>query len=71
MAEGQEQLRGELGLVAERLDALERSQSKLAGESRTALAELDRRPGPSRTPLHLSVAAVVLAAAALVVSLLL
>jgi SpoVK/Ycf46/Vps4 family AAA+-type ATPase len=67
MAEGQEQLRGELGLVAERLEGLERSQSRLEAGTK---AELERRPGPSRVPLYLSGAAVVLAAAALVLTLL-
>jgi SpoVK/Ycf46/Vps4 family AAA+-type ATPase len=43
MAEGQEQIRGELGLVAERLDALERSQVELvagraAEQERTRVA---------------------------------
>jgi SpoVK/Ycf46/Vps4 family AAA+-type ATPase len=52
MVEGQEQLRAELGLVAERLERLE------------------RRPVPSRAPLYAAVAAIVLAAAALVITLL-
>jgi SpoVK/Ycf46/Vps4 family AAA+-type ATPase len=76
MAEGQEQLRGELGIVAERLDALERAEAS-AGERRDE--ELER----SRALVQQVVAArpsvrgiwitaglgVVLAAAALVVSL--
>ena len=61
MVEGQEQLRGELGLVAERLEGLERKQ---------ALAE---RPviaaAPSRVPLYVAIAAVLLGVAALVVGL--
>ena len=52
MVEGQEQLRAELGLVAERLERLE------------------RRPVPSRAPLYAAVAAIVLAAAALAITLL-
>ena len=52
MVEGQEQLRAELGLVAERLEGLE------------------RRPVPSRAPLYAAVAAIVLAAAALAITLL-
>ena len=60
MAEGQEQLRAEMGLVAERLEQLE-----------LRLVELERpRPGPSRAALWVAVGAAVLAAAALVVVLL-
>jgi SpoVK/Ycf46/Vps4 family AAA+-type ATPase len=70
MAEGQEQLRGELGLVAERLDSLERGLAKLDSGTKTALVELERRPAPSRAPLWTAVAALVLAAAALAAALL-
>ena len=70
MAEGQEQLRAELGLVAERLEALERGQTRLETGAGAAAAELERRPGPSRAPLYVAVAAAVLAAAAAVTALL-
>jgi hypothetical protein len=63
MAEGQEQLRAEMGLVAERLEQLETG-------ARVALAAVERRPGPSRAPLWVAGAALVLAAAALAVTLL-
>jgi SpoVK/Ycf46/Vps4 family AAA+-type ATPase len=63
MAEGQEQLRAELGLMAERLEQVETG-------ARVALAELERRPSPSRAPLWLAVAAAVLAAGALAIALL-
>jgi ATP-dependent 26S proteasome regulatory subunit len=61
MAEGQEQLRAELGLVAERLDQLERGQVRLQTEP---------RPRPSQAPLWVAIAAVLFAAAALAVALL-
>jgi SpoVK/Ycf46/Vps4 family AAA+-type ATPase len=70
MAEGQEQLRAELGLVAERLEALERGQTRLETGAESAAGELARRPGPSRAPLYVAVAAAVLAAAAAVTALL-
>jgi SpoVK/Ycf46/Vps4 family AAA+-type ATPase len=69
MAEGQEQLRGELGLVAERLDGLERGQAKLEAGTKAAVAELDRRPLPSRAPWYVASAALLLALAALVLAL--
>jgi SpoVK/Ycf46/Vps4 family AAA+-type ATPase len=69
MAEGQEQLRGELGLVAERLDRLERTQSNSEANTKAAVAELTRRPPPSRFPLYASIGAAALAAAALAVAL--
>ena len=59
MAEGQEQLRAELGLVAERLDALERGAKAVV---------VDRPAEPSRLPLWAAIAAIVLAAGALVVA---
>ncbi|HUF36518.1 MAG TPA: ATP-binding protein [Gemmatimonadales bacterium] len=46
MAEGQEQLRAELGLVAERLDALERGQGDLAARGKAALEAATARPRP-------------------------
>ncbi len=61
MAEGQERLRGELGLLAERLDALERAQA------------IPQAPPEQRLPKGLWIAvgaALVLAAAALVVAVL-
>jgi len=70
MVEGQEQLRGELGLIAERLEGLERNQARVEAGTTAAVTELERRPGPSRVPIHLAIVAVVLAAAALAVSLL-
>ncbi len=70
MVEGQEALRGELGLVAERIAGLEREQATLAAGARAAVAELERRPPASRLPLYLSFAAVAFGAAALAFSLL-
>ena len=70
MMDGQEQLRGEMGLVAEKLAQLERSQAKLEAGAKQAVAEAERRPGPSRAPLYAAVLAVLLAAAALAVALL-
>ena len=67
MVEGQEQLRAELGLVAERLEELERNQARLEAGTKAAVVELERRPGISPVPLYAAVAAVVLAAAALAV----
>jgi hypothetical protein len=61
MAEGQEQLRAELGLVAERLDALERGAKA---------APVEPRPEPTRAPLWIALAALVLAAGALVTAVL-
>ncbi|MBA3316993.1 MAG: 26S protease regulatory subunit [Gemmatimonadales bacterium] len=66
MVEGQEQLRAELGLVAERLEGLERSQAQLQAGTKAAAVELERRPPPSRVPLYAAVAAILLAGAALV-----
>ena len=66
MAEGQEQLRAEMGLVAERLDQLEQGQTA----AKAAIVEQERRPASSRAPLWIAVAAAVLAAAALVLVLL-
>ena len=76
MAEGQEQLRGELGLVAERLDRLERAQVELAAgraaeqqQTRAAIEAVSARP-PQRG-LWLAVGgAVLLAAGAIIVALL-
>jgi hypothetical protein len=66
LAEGQEQLRAELGLLAERLEQLEQAQTRLQAGTGTALVELERRSAPSRVPLWTAIAALVLAAAALV-----
>ena len=60
MADGQEQLRAELGLVAERLEQVETGQARLE----------TRRQDPSPAPLWIGIGAAVLAAAALVVALL-
>ena len=66
LAEGQEQLRAELGLLAERLEQLEQAQARLQAGTGTALVELERRSAPSRVPLWTAIAALALAAAALV-----
>jgi SpoVK/Ycf46/Vps4 family AAA+-type ATPase len=71
MADGQEQLRAELGLVAERLDAMERGQTAAGSESERRQAELlalVRTPQP-RGPWIAAVAALAIAAAALLVAL--
>jgi len=70
MMEGQEQLRAELGLVAERLEALERNQARLEAGTKAAVVELERRPPSSRMPLYAAIAAIVLAASALAIALL-
>jgi hypothetical protein len=70
MMEGQEQLRGELGLVVERLDQLERNQARLEAGTKAAVVELERRPAPSKAPLYAAVTAMLLAAATLAVVLL-
>ena len=64
MAEGQEQLRAELGLVAERLERLDARQAGLSeGLERLQV------PPPPRAPMYLGAAALVAAIAALVLSL--
>jgi SpoVK/Ycf46/Vps4 family AAA+-type ATPase len=71
MADGQEQLRAELGLVAERLDAVERGQTAAGSESERRQAELlalVTAPQP-RGPWITAVAALAIAAAALLVAL--
>jgi SpoVK/Ycf46/Vps4 family AAA+-type ATPase len=71
MAEAQEQVRGELGLVAERLDALERGQATAGKEierRQAELLELVKAPQP-RGPMFAAIAALAVAAAALVVAL--
>jgi hypothetical protein len=70
MMEGQEQLRGELGLMAERLAGLERNQARLVAGAQAAVVELERRPTPSRVPLYAALAAILLAAVALAIALL-
>jgi SpoVK/Ycf46/Vps4 family AAA+-type ATPase len=74
MAEAQEQIRGELGLVAERLDALERAQVELVAgraaeleRTRAAVEALARRR-PDRGVWIAVGTAIVLAAGALVVA---
>ena len=75
MAEGQEQIRGELGLVAERLDALERTQGQIAATSaanleRTRTVALEAAARPPQRGVWVAVGtAVVLAAGALVAAL--
>jgi len=71
MAEAQEQVRGELGLVAERLDALERGQATAGKEierRQGELLELVKAPMP-RGPWIAAIAALAVAAAALAVAL--
>ena len=71
MAEAQEQVRGELGLVAERLDALERGQATAGKEierRQAEVLELIKAPSP-RGPMIAAIAALAVAAAALVVAL--
>ncbi len=71
MADGQEQLRAELGLVAERLDAVERGQTAAGTESERRQAELlalVKAPQP-RGPWITAIAALAIAAAALLVAL--
>ena len=65
MAEGQEQLRAELGLVAERLEGLDARQ---AGVSEV-LERLRVPAPPPRAPMYLGAAALVAAIAALILSL--
>ena len=67
MAEGQEQLRAELAIVAERLEALDDRQAGLSKAQADVLERL--RTPAARVPLYLAVAALLAAAAALVVSL--
>jgi hypothetical protein len=71
MAEGQEQLRAELGLVAERLDALERSWTRLEAGTKAAITEWERRlaRAPSRATTYAAVAALLLALVALALAL--
>jgi SpoVK/Ycf46/Vps4 family AAA+-type ATPase len=71
MAEGQEQLRAELGLVAERLEALDARQAGLS-QGHAEVRERLRAPvaAPSRVPFYLSAAALAAALAALALALL-
>jgi SpoVK/Ycf46/Vps4 family AAA+-type ATPase len=67
ISEGQDQLRAELGLIAERLDTLERSRE----ESRARReADVTARRRRARIPLYVSVVAFLAAVAAVIVSLL-
>ncbi len=68
MSEGQDQLRGEIALVAERLENLERAREQSRVRRDAELAERRRR---ARVPLYISLIAVVLAAAAVGLSVLL
>jgi hypothetical protein len=65
ISEGQDQLRAEVALVVERLDTLERSREQSRVRRDTDLAERRRR---ARVPLYISLVALVLAAAAVVIS---
>jgi hypothetical protein len=71
MGEGQEQLRAELGLVAERLDALDARQAGLS-EAHAEVLERLRAPaaGPTQASLYVAVAALVAAVTALALALL-
>ena len=69
MAEGQEQLRAELGIVAERLEALDDRQAGLSKAHAEVLERLRTPAAPSRAPVYLGAAALVAALAALVLSL--
>jgi SpoVK/Ycf46/Vps4 family AAA+-type ATPase len=73
MSEGQEELRAELGLVAERLDDLERRQTraleKLGAGQAAALEALQAEGGRSRKLWYGVAAALVLAASGLVLGL--
>ena len=68
MAEGQEQLRGELGLVAERLELLERNLSRVDAGAKAAVTQMEQVRGASRAMLLAAIGAAVLAAGALVVA---
>jgi len=69
MVEGQEQVRAELALVAERLDALDARQAGLS-KAHAELLERLRLPATTpRAPMFLGAAALVVAVAALVLSL--
>jgi SpoVK/Ycf46/Vps4 family AAA+-type ATPase len=69
MAEGQEQLRAELGLVAERLEGLDTRQGGLS-KAHAELLERLRTPAASRAPLYLAAGALALAALSMMVALL-
>ena len=69
MAEGQEQLRAELGIVAERLDALDERQAGLSKAQAEVLERLRSPAAASRAPMYLGAAALTAAIAALVLSL--
>src|SRR5262245_23202540 len=68
MAEGQEQLRAELALVAERLEGLDARQAGLS-QAHAELLERLRTSSVNRTPIYVAVAALLVAAAAVVLSL--
>jgi hypothetical protein len=82
LAEGQEELRGELGVFAERFEALEQRILALSHNHSAGQAELERtqsqalesfssrRQRRDRTVTYLAIGAAVLAAAALALSLL-
>jgi SpoVK/Ycf46/Vps4 family AAA+-type ATPase len=68
MAEGQEQLRAELALVAERLEGLDTRQAGLSQAHAELLGRL-RASSANRAPLYVAVAALLVAAAAVILSL--
>src|SRR3954453_3585322 len=69
MAEGQEQVRAELALVAERLDALDARQAGLSKAHAEVLERLRLPATTPRAPMFLGATALVVAVAALVLSL--
>lgn len=71
LAEGQEELRGELGVLAERFDSLDHKMRALAHDHSTGRAELEvGRQGKDRVLIYLVAGAGVLAVVALIMSLL-
>ena len=81
LAEGQEELRGELGVLIERLDSLEGRVRSLAGEQSSRGAELERRQvqlaesfasgrrGRDRLLVYAAAASALIATAALILTL--
>ena len=71
LAEGQEELRGELGVLAERFESLDHRMRALAQDHSTGRAELElTRHGKDRVLIYLVAGAAVLAVIALIMSLL-
>jgi len=77
LAEGQEELRGELGMLVERLDSLEQRVRSLASEHSSRGVELERqqvqltedRRGRDRLLIYVAAASTLIASAALVLTL--